>query len=119
MSNVLKTLFPWLLVIVVTGSCATLVTFNQIQGPPQAGVVMTDASGKLSVSPAVAQAPKIAVTQVTLGTPNSFPLPAGTTTCIVSQAIMQSLNVDYVITAGAVVFNAGPPVGSVVQLACW
>lgn len=115
----LKNLLPWLLVVVVTGSCATLITFNQIQGPTQAGIVVTDASGKLSVSPATTQALKLSVTTVTIATPNSFPLPIGTTTCIVSQAIIQSLNVDYALVGNAVVFNTAPTPGSVVQLACW
>lgn len=121
MQSIFKNVALWLLVIgcVTVTTCATLVTFNQIQGPQQAGVVMTDASGKLSVSPVTTQAPKISVTTVTLGTPNSFPLPTGTSTCIVSQAIIQALNVDYVITAGAVVFNVAPGPGAVVQLACW
>lgn len=117
----IKTLLPWLLVFIVTGSCASLVTFSQIQGPLQAGTVVTDASGHLSVSTTSASPapPKIAVTKVLIGTPNSYPLPAGTTTCIVSQAVMQSLNEDYAITGGNVVFNTAPSVGAVVQLACW
>jgi hypothetical protein len=71
-------------------------------------------------------APTITVTVVSATTPNSFPLPAGKTTCIVSRNVAQSPGVDYNIATGAqsgstfaVVFIQTPEVGDVVQLNCW
>ena len=68
-------------------------------------------------------APTITVTMVSATTPNSFPLPAGKTTCIVSRNVAQSPGVDYNIATGgstlAVVFIQTPEVGDVVQLNCW
>lgn len=91
----------------LTGSRTVVIVAPGPPGPP------------VPVPQPMPQAPKLSVTTVTLGTPNSFPLPSGTTVCIVSQAIVQALNVDYAIMGGAVVFNTAPSPGAVVQLACW
>jgi hypothetical protein len=78
-------------------------------------------SAQISIK--LSAAPQQIVTQVTATTPNSFPLPPGTSTCIVTRNIAQSPGIDYNITAsgntGAVVFVATPVVGDVVQLNCW
>lgn len=70
--------------------------------------------GKLPPNP-----PQQVVTVVSSGTANNFPLPAGTTVCIVTRNIAQSPGVDYNITGGAVVFVGAPGIGDVVQLNCW
>lgn len=67
----------------------------------------------------ISAAPTIAVTMVGSTTPNSFPLPAGKTVCIVTRNIAQSAGIDYNITSGAVVFTTPPQPGDVVQLNCW
>jgi hypothetical protein len=53
------------------------------------------------------------------GTTNRFPLPVGTSVCIVSKNLPQSPGVDYSIQDGAVVFFLAPGPGDVVQLNCW
>jgi hypothetical protein len=66
-----------------------------------------------------ANPPKQTVTTVASATPNSFPLPAGTSVCIVTRNIAQSPGIDYAITGAAVIFTAAPAIGDVVQLNCW
>jgi len=59
------------------------------------------------------------VTLVVSGTPNSFPLPAGKTSCIVTRNIAQSPGIDYTISSGAVVFTRPSEIDDVVQLNCF
>jgi hypothetical protein len=67
-------------------------------------------------------APTITVTQVTSTTANSFPIPSGKSTCIVTRNIAQSQGIDYTVqgtSPAVVIFNQAPIVGDVVQLNCW
>ena len=73
--------------------------------------------GQLRVS--VSNPPVQVVTSVTASTTNSFPIPSGKTTCIVTRNIAQSPSVDYSVVSGAVVFFQTPAVGDIVQLNCW
>jgi hypothetical protein len=128
----IKNLIPYML-ISVAASCATQITLNQIQAP-KAGLISSDGSALgvttigagLQLSGGVLSAPgaggggapQVITTKVgTETTPNSFPIPAGKT-CLVFRAITQSLNDDYTIVGGAVVFKS-VAIGDTVQLVCW
>lgn len=64
-------------------------------------------------------APQQLVTVVPATVTNSFPLPLGTSVCIVTRNIPQSPGVDYSIVGGNVVFSGTVSTGDVVQLNCW
>jgi len=74
---------------------------------------------KIEVKPSQLLAPVITVQKVTDTTPNSFPIPAGKSICIVSRNIAQSPDEDYVIFNGQIRFKFGIQAGDMVQLVCF
>ena len=115
----MKTVSMILFALIVLAIGLSSQTSSTCAFPGSITCVPTGQQQQQPATPSTAIGPQQTITKILALPANSFPLPTGTKTCIVTRNIAQSPGVDYNITAGAVVFIVPPSIGDVVQLNCW
>ena len=137
MGTLLKNAFPWMLAIASTLFAASQIRLNQIRGNVTPGATLlvsllngtvvqgtlaglaVDGSGTVTLPPATATVPTTVITKLTAGQ-NTFPIPAGRTSCQVTlNGLVQAVSEDYAIQGSIISFLAPPSADSIVTLMCF